>query len=103
MLINCVAYQNGRKLADISIAEISSYIARPDCFVWVGLKDPQPPELDAMRNEFGLHQLAVEDAQHGHQRPKIEEYDGSLFVVLHLIELQNDQLNVGEVAIFAGT
>lgn len=103
MLINCVAYQNGRKLADISIAEISSYIARPDCFVWVGLKDPQPTELDAMRNEFGLHQLAVEDAQHGHQRPKIEEYDGSLFVVLHLIELQNDQLNVGEVAIFAGT
>lgn len=103
MLINCVAYQNGRKLADISIAEISSYIARPDCFVWVGLKDPQPTELDAMRNEFGLHQLAVEDAQHGHQRPKIEEYDGSLFVVLHLIELQNDELNVGEVAIFAGT
>jgi len=103
MLINCVAYQNGRKLADISIAEVSSYIARPDCFVWVGLKDPQPTELDAMRNEFGLHQLAVEDAQHGHQRPKIEEYDGSLFVVLHLIELQNDQLNVGEVAIFAGT
>ena len=103
MLINCVAYQNGRKLADISIADISSYIARPDCFVWVGLKDPQPTELDAMRNEFGLHELAVEDAQHGHQRPKIEEYNGSLFVVLHLIELQNDELNVGEMAIFAGT
>ncbi|MGH7798435.1 MAG: magnesium/cobalt transporter CorA [Candidatus Binatia bacterium] len=103
MLINCVAYQNGRKLADISINDISSYIARPDCFVWVGLKDPQPAELEAMRIEFGLHELAVEDAQHGHQRPKIEEYDGSLFVVLHLIELQNDQLNVGEVGIFAGT
>jgi magnesium transporter len=103
MLINCVAYQNGRKLADISIADISSYIARPDCFVWVGLKDPQPTELNAMRNEFGLHELAVEDAQHGHQRPKIEEYNGSLFVVLHLIELQNDELNVGEMAIFAGT
>lgn len=102
MIINCVAYENGRKLADIPVSEISSYIARPDCFVWVALKDPEPAELQAMQHEFGLHALAVEDAQHGHQRPKIDEYDGSLFVVLHLIELKNDDLNVGEVAIFAG-
>lgn len=102
MIINCVAYENGRKLADIPVSEISSYIARPDCFVWVALKDPEPAELQAMQHEFGLHTLAVEDAQHGHQRPKIDEYDGSLFVVLHLIELKNDDLNVGEVAIFAG-
>jgi magnesium transporter len=103
MIINCVAYQNGRKLADISIEEISSYISRPGCFVWVALKDPDPAELRAMQEEFGLHELAVEDAQHGHQRPKIEEYEGALFVVLHLTELQNDDLSVGEVAIFAGT
>jgi magnesium transporter len=103
MIINCVAYQNGRKLADIPINEISSYIARPDCFVWVALKDPEPSELEAMQREFGLHALAVEDAQHGHQRPKIEEYDGSLFVVLHLIEPNDGDLNVGEVAIFAGS
>jgi magnesium transporter len=102
MLINCVAYQNGRKLADIPVTEISSYIGRPDCFVWVALKDPEPEELQAMQSEFGLHKLAVEDAQHGHQRPKIDEYNGSLFVVLHLIELNNDELNVGEMAIFAG-
>ncbi|HEX5020825.1 MAG TPA: magnesium/cobalt transporter CorA [Candidatus Binatia bacterium] len=102
MIINCVAYENGRKLADISVSEISSYIARPDCFVWVALKDPEPAELQAMQHEFGLHTLAVEDAQHGHQRPKIDEYDGSLFVLLHLIELKNDDLNVGEIAIFAG-
>ncbi|HEY7717026.1 MAG TPA: magnesium/cobalt transporter CorA [Candidatus Binatia bacterium] len=102
MIINCVVYQNGRKLADISVDEISSYIARPDCFVWVALKEPEPAELQAMQREFGLHALAVEDAQHGHQRPKIDEYDDSLFVVLHLIELDNGDLNVGEVAIFAG-
>src|SRR5512145_1223734 len=100
MIINCVAYENGRKLADISVSEISSYIARPDCFVWVALKDPEPAELQAMQHEFGLHALAVEDAQHGHQRPKIDEYDGSLFVVLHLIERTGDGLKVGEVAIF---
>lgn len=102
MIINCVAYQNGRKLADISVDEISSYIARPDCFVWVALKDPEPAELEAMQREFGLHALAVEDAQHGHQRPKMEEYDGSLFVVLHLIEPDDGDLNVGEVAVFVG-
>jgi magnesium transporter len=103
MIINCVAYENGRKLADIPVSEISSYIARPACFVWVALKDPQPAELQAMQREFGLHALAVEDAQHGHQRPKIDEYDGSLFVVLHLIETDNSELSVGEMAIFAGT
>lgn len=100
MIVNCVAYQNGRKLADISVAQISEYITRPDCFVWVALKDPDPEELETMQHEFGLHELAVEDARHGHQRPKIEEYDGSLFVVLHLIERNDGELNVGEVAIF---
>jgi len=102
MIINCVAYENGRKLADISADDISTYIARPNCFVWVALKEPDPAELQAMQHEFGLHELALEDAQHGHQRPKIDEYNGSLFVVLHLIELENDDLNVGELAIFAG-
>ena len=100
MIINCVAYQSGRKLADIPVDEISSYVARPDCFVWVALKDPEPAELQAMQHEFGLHELAVEDAQHGHQRPKIEEYNGSLFIVLHLIERIDEELNVGEVLIF---
>lgn len=102
MIINCVAYQNGRKLADISVDEIRSYASRPDCFVWVALKDPEPAELQAMRDEFDLHDLAVEDAQHGHQRPKLDEYDHSLFAVLHLIEMHDDELSVGEVAIFAG-
>ena len=102
MIINCAAYQDGRKLADIPADEIHSYIARPDCFVWVALKDPEPSDLEAMRREFGLHPLTVEDAQHGHQRPKIEEYEESLFVVLHMIERNGDDLKVGEVAIFVG-
>ena len=55
-----------------------------------------------MQKEFGLHDLAVEDAQHGHQRPKIDEYDGSLFVVLQMIERSGDELTVGEVGIFVG-
>ncbi|MBM4260843.1 MAG: magnesium/cobalt transporter CorA [Deltaproteobacteria bacterium] len=102
MLINCVAYQDGRKLADIPVSEIHSYIQRKDCFVWVAIKDPEPEELAAMQAQFGLHDLAVEDAHHGHQRPKIEEYGQSLFVVLHMIENGGEELKVGEVAIFVG-
>src|SRR5690349_2574506 len=74
MLINCVAYEKGSKLADISVKEISDYLLRPDCFVWVAIKDATDAELTVMQDEFGLHELAIEDARHGHQRPKVEEY-----------------------------
>src|SRR4249919_2796980 len=56
MLINCVAYQNGTKLADISVEAISDYVGRPDCFVWVALFDPTDEELALMAEEFGLHE-----------------------------------------------
>jgi magnesium transporter len=102
VLINCVAYQNGRKLADIPVDQIHLFVNEPDCFVWVALADPEPAELEAMQKEFGLHELAVEDARHGHQRPKIEEYGESLFVVLQIVEPSDEDLNVGEVAIFVG-
>ena len=102
MLINCAAYQKGKKLGDIRKEEIHDYLGRPDCFVWVALKDSTPEELAEMQREFGLHELAVEDAQHGHQRPKIEEYGDSLFAVLHAIEPDGEELRVGEVSIFVG-
>ena len=86
MLVNCAAYQKGCKLADVAIDDISAYRDVPDCFVWVALKEPGPGELAHMSHQFGLHELAVEDAQNGHQRPKIEEYIDSLFCVLHTVE-----------------
>jgi magnesium transporter len=102
MLVNCVAYQDGKKLADIPKEAISEYVHRPECFVWVALKDPTPEELEEMEKEFDLHPLAVEDARHGHQRPKIEEYGNSLFAVLHVVELREGEINVGEIDIFVG-
>jgi magnesium transporter len=103
MLINCVAYQDGKKLADVDIDDISEYLKRPGCFVWVALRDASDAELETMQGEFGLHDLAVEDAKHGHQRPKVEEYERTLFVVLHTVELDAvDHLRVGEVNVFAG-
>ena len=104
MLINCVAYENGSKLADIPVAGISDYLARAGCFVWVALKDATPEELATMREEFGLHELAVEDALHGHQRPKVEEYGDTLFAVVHTLEMTpDDRITTGEVDIFVGT
>jgi magnesium transporter len=103
MLINCVAYQDGQKLADIPVQEISDYLLRPGCFVWVALRDATDEELDEMQEEFGLHSLAVEDARKGHQRPKVEEYDDVVFVVVHTLELDAvDKLHIGEIDIFAG-
>jgi len=107
MLISCVAYQNGRKIADLPKEDISEYVSRPDCFVWVALFEPTHDELDEMAEEFGLHELAVDDARHGHQRPKIEEYGDSLFAALHTVEQVKDangdeSLVTGEVDIFVG-
>ena len=102
MLVSCFVYRNGKRIAEITPEEISDYVSQPECFVWVALKDPAPGELAAMQEEFGLHELAVEDAQKGHQRPKIEEYGDSLFAVVHLIEVVDREPRLGEVDIFAG-
>src|SRR5215470_3435145 len=102
MLISCVAYEDGKKIGDIEPQDIHRYLARPNCFVWVALREPDPRTLELMQAEFDLHPLAVEDARHGHQRPKIDEYAESLFVVLHMVEPGDRELRVGEVAIFVG-
>jgi magnesium transporter len=101
MLVSCAAYQDGKKLRDIRPEEIGQYVSRPECFVWVALKDPGPGELASLQKDFDLHDLAVEDARHGHQRPKIDEYGDSLFAVLHNVEFA-DELKVGEVDLFVG-
>jgi magnesium transporter len=102
MLINCVAYRDGKRLAEIATGEIREYLDRPDTFVWVALRDASREELAELQEAFELHPLAVEDAQHGHQRPKIEEYGESVFLVMRTVELAGDELRLGEVAVFAG-
>jgi magnesium transporter len=102
MLVNCVVYQDGKKLADIAQSEIHDYLAKPGCFVWVALRDASDAELDEMSSQFDLHALSIEDARHGHQRPKIDEYGDELFTVLHVVEPAGEELRVGEVSIFTG-
>jgi magnesium transporter len=102
MLISAVVYRDGHRLADIEPSEIHHHVAQPNSLVWVALRDPDPAALEQMQAQFDLHPLAIEDARHGHQRPKIEDYGDSLFAVLQVIEPHDGELRVGEVAIFAG-
>lgn len=102
MLINCAAYQAGRKLADLPIEDIDEWVRKPGCFVWVALQDASEDELRQMQREFDLHELAVEDARNGHQRPKVEEYGETLFVVMKLPEFGSGDARIGEVAVFVG-
>ncbi|MCH7343652.1 magnesium and cobalt transport protein CorA [Pelomonas sp. CA6] len=105
MLINCAAYQAGRKVADFApenLDELSGWLEQPGCFVWIALRDPAPDELQPYQRLFNLHPLAVEDASHGHQRPKVEEYGDSLFAVMHLVDWVQAELSLGEIAVFCG-
>ena len=82
MIINCAVYTGGRKVADIPLDQAGEWAAHEGHFVWIGLYEPSEEEMKLVQAELGLHDLAVEDAHRAHQRPKLEEYDDGLFVVL---------------------
>jgi magnesium transporter len=103
MVINCVAYhRDGRRIGDITLDAISDVLEQPDTFVWVGLHEPDEPLLEKLQEEFDLHDLAIEDAHHAHQRTKIEAYGDSLFIVVQTAQLVAGQLAFGETHIFLG-
>jgi magnesium transporter len=99
----CVAYDfSGNRLGDISLDAISDVLERPDTFVWLGLHEPGEALLETLQEEFGLHDLAVEDAHHAHQRPKIEAYGDSLFIVLKTLQEVDRTVAFGETHVFLG-
>lgn len=99
----CVAYDfSGNRLGDITLDEISDVLERPDTFVWLGLHEPDEALLVKLQEEFGLHDLAVEDAHHAHQRPKIEAYGDSLFIVLKTLQEVDRTVAFGETHVFLG-
>ncbi|TAM95620.1 MAG: magnesium/cobalt transporter CorA [Rhodanobacteraceae bacterium] len=103
MVANCAAYSaDGRKIRDITLDEISDFLAQPSGFVWVGLVEPDEPLLEKLQDEFGLHELAVEDAHTAHQRPKIEAYGDSLFIVAQTAQMTEGNIAFGETHIFLG-
>ncbi|GAB3728323.1 magnesium and cobalt transport protein CorA [Luteimonas pelagia] len=102
-VVNCVAYARDGRRTDISLDAISDVLARDDgSFLWVGLYEPDDALLDKLQEEFGLHDLAVEDAQHAHQRPKIEAYGNSLFVAVNTAQSVDERIQLGETHAFLG-
>lgn len=103
VVVNCVAYgADGSRAREITVAEISDVLATPDQWVWVGLREPDESLLEVIQEEFGLHELAVEDAHNAHQRAKIEVYGDSLFIVMHTAQTVNGKIEFGETHIFLG-
>ena len=101
-VISSVAYRNGKRLGDVTIDDISEVVEQPDTFVWLGLREPDLALLHKIQLEFGLHELAIEDASNAHQRPKIESYGDSLFIVLKTAKLEAGKVVYGETHLFVG-
>jgi magnesium transporter len=106
VIVDCAIYRDGKRRA--APGELSDALeqarAAEGSFVWIGLYEPTEKEFDLVSREFGLHPLAVEDALCAHQRPKLEVYEGSLFLVLKPVSYddERDTVTAGELMIFVG-
>jgi magnesium transporter len=103
-VIDCAAYRGGQRAADLTIEQLQSALAHPEQFVWLGLYEPDQGLLRRVQAQLGLHDLAIEDAINAHQRPKLELYEGSLFVVLRTAQRipGSRRLEFGETHVFVG-
>ncbi len=101
-VINCSAYCEGKKVGMPKIDNVHEDLKIKDRFVWIGLREPGPEMLKKVQAEFGLHDLAVEDAFRAHQRPKIEAYGDTLFIVLRTIQMKGEKIDLGETHFFLG-
>ena len=102
-VINCVVYDKDGKRHDIGLDAISDVLTQDDgSFIWVGLYEPADEILEKLQEEFGLHDLAIEDAQNAHQRPKLEAYGNSLFAVMHTAQVVDEKIVYGETHAFLG-
>ena len=103
MIVDCAVYQGGqRRPGELKLGEAFDACQQDGAFVWLGLYEPGEEEFESMRREFNLHELAVEDAVQGHQRPKIELYDDTLLVVLKPVRYIDTEelIETGEIILF---
>lgn len=101
-VVAAAAYADGRRVADITIEDAGVWARKAGHFVWIGLYEPPEEMLRCIQAQFGLHDLAVNDALNAHQRPKLEIYGETLFVVLRTARLIDGQIGFGETHIFVG-
>ncbi len=106
MIVDCAIYEDGlRRPGKQEVLGARKLAAETGGFVWIGLYEPSEEEFAAVREEFDLHELAVEDAMKAHQRPKLEVYDETLFVVLKSARYldREEEVEFGEILLFIGT
>ncbi|MBN9273276.1 MAG: magnesium transporter, partial [Mesorhizobium sp.] len=101
-VIACGAYASGRRVADIAIEEAGEWAAKDGHVVWIGLLEPSGDLLARVQAQFHLHDLAIEDAEHPHQRPKLEQYGEALFIVARTAQLIDRRVTFGETHLFVG-
>ncbi|MEJ7680366.1 MAG: CorA family divalent cation transporter [Segetibacter sp.] len=100
-IVNSAAYSEGRRVANVDIEDISDVLQQEDKFVWIGLHEPDEELLRKVQQEFNLHDLAIEDAHNAHQRPKLESYGDTLFIVLRTAQMNSKQhIDFGETHFF---
>jgi len=103
MLVNCVAYEKGRRLSELQLSEVRDWLDHHTGFVWVALRDPDADEISRAQAAFLLPDEVIEEARRVSQRPIIAEYDDDLlFAVLKLVEYVDGALKVGELDVFVG-
>ena len=102
-IVNCAAYAEGCRVANVEIKEIGEVLKQPNQFVWIGLHEPDEEMLRQVQREFGLHELAIEDAHRAHQRPKLETYGDTLFITLRTAQINAEEhIDMGETHFFFG-
>ncbi len=101
-VINCAAYCDGLRETNVELDEVHETLKQANRFVWVGLHEPNTEMLRKIQSEFGLHDLSIEDAHRAHQRPKIETYGDTLFIVLRTIQMKDKRIDMGETHFFLG-
>jgi magnesium transporter len=101
-VVACSVYANGNRLADIHVDEAGQWAKKPGHVVWIGLLEPDAALLARVQRQFGLHDLAVEDASKPHQRPKVEQYGDGVFIVARTAQMLDGRISFGETHIFVG-
>jgi magnesium transporter len=105
VIVDSAVYEGGRRRdGDMPVHEAMEACREPNAFTWIGLYEPTEEEFESIRSEFELHELAVEDAIHAHERPKLEVYGDMVFIVLKTARYVDPKevVKLGEILIFLG-
>jgi magnesium transporter len=101
-VVASAAYAGGKRVAEVPVEDVGEWSRKPGHLVWIGLHEPGLDLLRRLQAEFGLHELAIEDALKAHQRPKLELYGEALFVVARTAQMLDGRLVFGETHVFVG-